>query len=92
MTKPVIIDARGHLYGRLASIVAKSLLKGQSVVVVRAEEILMSGGLIRQEMKYKRFLNKRHNCNPKTSGPWHFRAPARMFWRVTRYVPLSCMQ
>ena len=88
MTKPVIVDARGHLYGRLASIIAKQILSGQDVVVVRAEEILMSGGLIRQEMKYRRFLNLRHNPNPRRCGPWHFRAPARMFWRALRYDPM----
>ena len=34
-TKPLVIDGRGHLLGRLASIIAKALLQGQRVVVVR---------------------------------------------------------
>ena len=38
-TKPLVIDGRGHLLGRLASIIAKSLLQGQRVVVVRCEGI-----------------------------------------------------
>jgi large subunit ribosomal protein L13Ae len=41
--KPIVVDGRGHLMGRLASIVAKQLLSGQKVVVVRTEEILISG-------------------------------------------------
>ena len=41
--KVVVIDARDHLMGRLASIVAKELLLGQRVVVVRAEELNISG-------------------------------------------------
>ena len=52
-------------------------------VVVRAEEISVSGGLVRQKMKYERFLRKRMNSNPK-KGPLHFRAPSRIFWRTVR--------
>lgn len=42
--KEVVIDGRGHLLGRLASIVAKELLNGQKVAVVRCEELMISGG------------------------------------------------
>jgi large subunit ribosomal protein L13Ae len=52
-------------------------------VIVRAEEISVSGGLVRQKMKYERFLRKRMNSNPK-KGPLHFRAPSRIFWRTVR--------
>jgi len=41
--KVVVIDSRGHLLGRLASIVAKELLCGQKVVCVRTEETNISG-------------------------------------------------
>ena len=41
--KVVVIDARGHLLGRLASTVAKELLLGQRIVIVRAEELYLSG-------------------------------------------------
>jgi ribosomal protein L13 len=40
---PVIIDGKGHLYGRLASVVAKQLLSGKKIVVVRCEDIVISG-------------------------------------------------
>ncbi|KAE9460782.1 hypothetical protein C3L33_07307, partial [Rhododendron williamsianum] len=43
----VVVDARHHMLGRLASILAKELLNGQKVVVVRCEEICLSGGLVR---------------------------------------------
>ncbi|KIY96173.1 60S ribosomal protein L13a-1 [Monoraphidium neglectum] len=79
-----VIDARAHMLGRLASIVAKQILAGHQIVVVRAEEITISGGLVRQRMKYSRFLQKRHNTNPNRAGPWHFRAPSRIFWRTVR--------
>ena len=45
--KELIIDGRGHLEGRLASIVAKELLSGQRVTVVRCEMIHKSGYLKR---------------------------------------------
>lgn len=43
MSDCVVIDARGHLLGRLASVIAKQLLGGKKIVVVRCEEILISG-------------------------------------------------
>ncbi|OAE33809.1 hypothetical protein AXG93_1193s1060 [Marchantia polymorpha subsp. ruderalis] len=54
--KVVVVDARHHMLGRLASILAKELLNGQRVVVVRCEEIALSGGLVRQKMKYLRMI------------------------------------
>ena len=43
MADTVIVDGKGHLLGRLASIVAKQLLIGKKIVVVRTEAILISG-------------------------------------------------
>jgi len=82
-SKPVVIDGRGHLIGRLASIVAKELLSGQKVVVVRCEQLNISGSLVRNKTKYMQFLHKKHLTNPK-KGPIHFRAPSRIFWRMVR--------
>ena len=81
--KLVVVDARQHLLGRMASIVAKELLMGQEVVVVRSEETNISGSLFRNKLKYMQFLRKRTNTNPKR-GPIHYRSPARMVWRVIR--------
>ena len=78
-----MIDGKGHLLGRLASIVAKQLLVGQKVVVVRCEELNMSGSFFRAKMKYHAFLRKRVITNP-TRGPFHLRAPSRIFFRVLR--------
>ena len=41
--KVVVVDARAHMMGRLASVVAKELLNGQHVVLVRCEGINISG-------------------------------------------------
>jgi len=81
--KVVIVDCRGHLLGRLASTIAKELLNGQRVVCVRTEEINISGSLFRNKLKYALFLRKRTATNP-TRGPWHYRAPSRILWRVVR--------
>ena len=43
LTKTKIIDGRDHLLGRLASVVSKELLAGQSIVIVRCDEICVSG-------------------------------------------------
>ncbi|VEL12757.1 unnamed protein product [Protopolystoma xenopodis] len=49
------------MLGRLAAIVAKTLLHGQKMD----------------------FLKKRMNTNP-SRGPYHFRAPSKIFWRTVR--------
>lgn len=82
-TKPLVIDGRGHLLGRLASIVAKSLLQGQRVVVVRCEGINISGSFYRNKLKYMDYLRKRCLVNPKR-GPFHHRAPSRILYKTIR--------
>ncbi|XP_055699971.1 60S ribosomal protein L13a [Phlebotomus papatasi] len=81
--KRIIIDGRNHLVGRLASIVAKYLLQGGKVVVVRCEELNQSGHFYRNKVKYLSYLRKRCNVNP-ARGPYHFRAPSRMFYKAVR--------
>ena len=70
--KAVVIDGRAHMFWRLASIVAKLILNGQKVVVVRCEEINISGNFYRNKLKYLDFLRKRCNVKP-SRGAFHFR-------------------
>merc|ERR1711872_233777 len=49
--KGVVIDCKGLLLGRLASIIAKQLLKGQRIVAVRCEELNISGSHYRNPSK-----------------------------------------
>ena len=81
--KEIVIDGRGHLVGRLASKVAKEILSGQRVVIVRCELLLRSGSLFRNKLKFQEFLNLGMNTNPRR-GQFHFRTPARIFWRTVR--------
>merc|ERR1712226_360988 len=62
--KPVVIDGRGHLLGRLASTVAKFILNGNKVVIVRAEAINQSGNFYRNKLKLHKFLRLRCNVKP----------------------------
>lgn len=38
-----IVDATGHVVGRLASVLAKRLLNGEEIVVVNAEKAILTG-------------------------------------------------
>ncbi|WWD09680.1 ribosomal protein L13 [Kwoniella europaea PYCC6329] len=82
--QPIVIDGKGHLLGRLASIISKQILNGQKVTVVRCEEINASGSFFRNKLKYHNYLHKRHIVNPKKSGPFHFRAPSRILYKAVR--------
>ncbi|PWW74415.1 ribosomal protein L13 [Tuber magnatum] len=79
----VVIDGKGHLLGRLASTVAKQLLNGQKIVVVRCEDLNISGEFFRSKLKYHAYLRKATRYN-KTRGPFHFRAPSRIFYKTVR--------
>merc|ERR1712173_509767 len=59
------------------------ILNGQKVVIVRCEEINISGNFYRNKLKYLDFLKKRCNVKP-SRGPFHFRAPSKIFWRTVR--------
>uniref|UniRef100_A0A2K5XQG5 Large ribosomal subunit protein uL13 n=1 Tax=Mandrillus leucophaeus TaxID=9568 RepID=A0A2K5XQG5_MANLE len=73
------LDGGGHFLGRLAAIVAKQVLLGRKVVVLRCEGINISGSFYRNNLKHLAFLRK----NP-SRGPYHFRAPSRIFRRTVR--------
>lgn len=81
--KEIVIDGRGHMLGRLASIVAKELLNGQRVAVVRCEAINISGSLFRNWLNKQEVVHKRCNTNPKKYFV-HYKSPSRMFWRSLR--------
>jgi large subunit ribosomal protein L13Ae len=81
--KHIVIDAKGHLVGRLASYVAKELLNGQRISIVRCEKVLVSGSRFRNNIRVMDFRHKRTSTNPK-KGPIHQRSPAEMVLRKIR--------
>lgn len=81
--KSIVVDAKGHLVGRMASYVAKQLELGQKVVIVRCESALMGGKHIRNKLNFMDYLHKRCNTNPK-HGPIHQKSPAQFIYRAIK--------
>lgn len=81
--KVVVIDGKDHLLGRLASVVAKQLLSGQNIVVLRCEALNISGTFKRNKLKFHAYLRKRCVVNPKR-GAFHFRSPSKIFYKAVR--------
>merc|ERR1712168_1763425 len=69
--------------GRLASVIAKQILTGQRIVVVRCESICISGNFYRNKLKVLEYLRKRMNTKP-SRGPYHFRCPSKCLFKVVR--------
>eukprot|EP00382_Lankesteria_abbotti_P004275 CAMPEP_0113847216 /NCGR_PEP_ID=MMETSP0372-20130328/1746_1 /TAXON_ID=340204 /ORGANISM="Lankesteria abbotti" /LENGTH=202 /DNA_ID=CAMNT_0000816459 /DNA_START=65 /DNA_END=673 /DNA_ORIENTATION=- /assembly_acc=CAM_ASM_000359 len=82
--KLAVVDCRGHVLGRLASTVAKELLCGQRVVLVRCEDVVVNGPLPRNKLKYMAFLRKKSNSNPRKCSHIHHRAPSMIVRRAIR--------
>ncbi|RLE59677.1 MAG: 50S ribosomal protein L13 [Thermoprotei archaeon] len=81
----LIIDGEGHVAGRLASIIAKRLLRGERIIVVNAEKIIITGKKKRVLSKFlKRISEWRTYYNPEKRGPKYPRAPDRIFKRMVR--------
>ena len=78
-----VVDGKGHLMGRLASICAKELLEGKKVVIVRCDKIEKTGKYIKNKFELISKSKKRTNTNPK-HGPFHFKSPSQVFWKTIR--------
>ncbi|RLE65170.1 MAG: 50S ribosomal protein L13 [Thermoprotei archaeon] len=83
--RPVVIDARNLVMGRLASVVAKRLLKGERIVVVNIENAVITGDYQRVVRFYKKRIEEwRTHYNPEKRGPKLPRRPDRIFKRTVR--------
>ncbi|MES1908971.1 MAG: hypothetical protein MHM6MM_001798 [Cercozoa sp. M6MM] len=80
---PIIVDGKDHVIGRLASVVAKELLQGKSVVVVRAEELIHGKPIYRVLVDEHFVSRKTMNTNPRR-GPSYKRSPAEQFRQKVR--------
>jgi large subunit ribosomal protein L13 len=76
----IIIDGKGLILGRMASIIAKRLLQGESVIVLNAEKAAISGKRLQIVKDAKTFLEVGH---PR-KGPNHPRRPDRIVRRTVR--------
>ncbi|HDQ05799.1 MAG TPA: 50S ribosomal protein L13 [Candidatus Bathyarchaeota archaeon] len=76
----IIIDAKGLILGRMASIIAKRLLQGESIIVLNAEKAAISGKRLQIVQEAKTFLEVGH----PGKGPYHPRRPDRIVRRTVR--------
>lgn len=78
--KEIVIDAKDKIAGRLASFVAKELLKGNKVVVLNVEKAIISGD---KEDIIEEFKKRRERGDPY-KGPFYPRYPDEIFRRMVR--------
>ncbi|MBS7621443.1 50S ribosomal protein L13 [Candidatus Bathyarchaeota archaeon] len=75
-----VINADGLILGRMASVIAKRLLKGEKIAVVNAEKAIISGKKRSKVGEAKDFLEVGH----PGKGPMHPRRPDRILRRTIR--------
>jgi len=75
-----VIDASGLILGRMASLVAKRLLMGESIVILNAEKATLSGKRLSRVKEARAFLEIGH----PGKGPFHPRRPDRIVRRTVR--------
>ena len=81
--RPIVVDATDHIAGRLASNVAKLLLKGNRVSIINCEKIMISGSRSNIIKEYRDFLEIASILHPK-HGPFHPRRPDTIITRMIR--------
>ncbi|NWG09730.1 MAG: 50S ribosomal protein L13 [Nitrososphaerales archaeon] len=81
--KLIVVDADGQIAGRLSSHIAKSLLKGDKVIVVNAEKVLLSGSRKSIINEYLERLEISSVVNPRY-GPFHPRRPDTILNKMVR--------
>ncbi|MEM2937525.1 MAG: 50S ribosomal protein L13 [Candidatus Bathyarchaeia archaeon] len=75
-----VINAEGLILGRMASIIAKRLLKGEKIMVVNAEKAVISGKKKSKVSEAKEFLEVGY----PNKGPFHYKSPDRILRRTVR--------
>lgn len=78
--KEIVIDASNKIAGRLASFVAKELLKGNRVIIVNVEKAIISGD---REDIIEEFKKRRERGDPY-KGPFYPKYPDEIFRRIVR--------
>ena len=81
--KIIVVDAQGHIAGRLSSYIAKSLLNGNKVIIVNAEKALLSGSRSSIMNDYLKKLEISSVINPR-HGPFHPRRPDTILTKIIR--------
>jgi len=80
MTK-LIFDAEDAIVGRLGSVVAKELLRGNEVVIVNAEKAIISGA---KEVTVEKIKKLRKKGGSSQKGPTVSKIPEMLLKRMIR--------
>ena len=75
-----VINAEGHILGRLASVVAKELLKGEEIFIVNADKCIITG---KKKMVLARYKKKRDLTHAR-KGPYFPKRSDRIVKRTVR--------
>lgn len=78
----LIVDGENCILGRLGSIVAKELLKGEEVRIINAEKIVILGNPVSIVKRYRKKLGVRDIAKPSKS----FKFPKRPDMLVKRTI------
>ncbi len=81
--KMKVIDAENAILGRMASDVARMLMKGEKVVIVNAEKAIITGPREFVFKKYKQRVDRADLANPR-KGPKFPRRPDMLVKRTIR--------
>jgi len=79
----IVFDGEGAVLGRLASKIAKHLLKGEEVHLINAEKIVISGNKNQIVERYRVRRNLKSKQNPEKSPKWPKR-PDLLVRRIIR--------
>ncbi len=75
-----IIDADGAVLGRLCTVVAKRLLKGEEIAVVNSEKAIVTG----KKTMVKNHYRHEREVGTYRKGPFYPRMPDRLVKRTVR--------
>ncbi|MBU2562284.1 MAG: 50S ribosomal protein L13 [Nanoarchaeota archaeon] len=76
-----IIDGKNAVLGRLASYAAKETLKGEDIVILNCEQVIITGDKRNIE---KKFHERRNRIGSSQKGPKHIRKSDRIVKRTIR--------
>lgn len=75
-----IYDAQNQILGRISSVIAKELLKGEKIVVVNSEKAVLSAS---REHLFEKYKHKYERGDP-IHGPFFPKQPENIFRRTVR--------
>lgn len=77
----IVVDGKDAILGRLASFVAKELIKGEEVAVVNCKDVVITGNRKNIEDEFK---EKRSKYGSSQKGPIHSRDVQKIVKRTIR--------